>query len=84
MSVLLQLFKKTFLDHPAIVQGLYYIPTGIWPLLHMSSFLKITGPKTDLWLVNTVGLLLVVTGSVLLLAGLRNNYRLEFLLLGIG
>jgi hypothetical protein len=31
-------------------QGTYFLLTGVWPLLHMRSFLTVTGPKTDLWL----------------------------------
>jgi hypothetical protein len=37
----------------ALVQGLYYLATG---------------PKTDLWLVKTVGILVAVIGAVLLSA----------------
>lgn len=47
-------------------QGIYYALTGIWPLLHMRSFLAVTGPKTDLWLVRTVGALVLVLGIFLL------------------
>ncbi|MCC6861118.1 MAG: hypothetical protein IT158_21295 [Bryobacterales bacterium] len=60
-----------------LFQGVYYATAGLWPLLHMPSFLWMTGPKQDLWLVNTVGVLVAVIGSVLLLAGLRNAIRLE-------
>jgi hypothetical protein len=42
----------------ALIQGIYFFVFGIWPILSMSTFLKITGPKTDLWLVKTVGLIL--------------------------
>jgi hypothetical protein len=52
----------------ALIQGIYFLVTGIWPLLHMRSFLAVTGPKTDLWLVKTVGLILAVIGAVLLYA----------------
>ena len=31
----------------AIVQGIYYLMTGIWPLLHLPSFEKVSGPKTE-------------------------------------
>jgi hypothetical protein len=46
----------------------YFLVTGLWPLLHMRSFLAVTGRKHDLWLVNTVGALVAVTGAVLLTA----------------
>src|SRR5512133_1492400 len=35
---------------------------GLWPLLHISSFEKVFGPKTDRWLVKTVAGLLMVNG----------------------
>ena len=43
-------------------QAGYYLLTALWPLFHMDSFLKVTGPKTDLWLVKTVSVLLVAIG----------------------
>jgi hypothetical protein len=49
----------------ALVQGIYFFLTGVWPLISMRTFLRITGPKTDLWLVKTVGLILAVMGAVL-------------------
>jgi energy-converting hydrogenase Eha subunit E len=56
--------------HPtvALVQGIYFLVTGVWPLFSMRTFLAITGPKTDLWLVKTVGLILAVIGTVLIYA----------------
>jgi hypothetical protein len=35
---------------------------GLWPLLHISSFEMVFGPKTDRWLVKTVAGLLMVNG----------------------
>jgi hypothetical protein len=56
----------------AALQGVYYTGTGVWPLLHMPSFLAVTGPKTDLWLVRTVGLLVTCIGAQMLAAS-RNE-----------
>ncbi|NUP98873.1 MAG: hypothetical protein HUU35_03340 [Armatimonadetes bacterium] len=53
----------------ALVQGGYYLASGLWPLVHLRSFLAVTGPKTDLWLVRTVAVLVVVIGLTLLQAG---------------
>jgi hypothetical protein len=55
----------------AALQGLYYLSTGIWPLVSMDTFLLVTGPKTDLWLVETVGLLVGAAGLALLVAAWR-------------
>lgn len=52
---------------PSIFQGLYYIIFGIWSVLHIASFEKLTGPKTDHWLVKTIGLLLVSVGVTLIM-----------------
>jgi hypothetical protein len=54
--------------HPrlATVHGVYYLVTGLWPLLSMRTFEWVTGPKTDRWLVRMVGLLAAVIGASLL------------------
>ncbi len=44
----------------AAAQAVYYVLTGVWPLVSMKTFLKVTGPKTDLWLVRTIGLFITV------------------------
>ncbi len=62
-------------SHPTrpvlLVQGVYYLITGVWPLISIDTFLMVTGPKTDLWLVKTVGALIAVI-AVALLAAVRN------------
>jgi energy-converting hydrogenase Eha subunit E len=50
-----------------VAQGVYYLLTGIWPLVSMSTFEAISGPKTDDWLVKMVGLLAATIGTTLLL-----------------
>jgi len=42
-----------------ILQTAYYLITAIWALVDINSFMRITGPKTDIWLVKTVAVLLV-------------------------
>jgi hypothetical protein len=66
------------------VQGVYYALTGLWPLLSMETFLAVTGPKTDLWLVRTVGLLVTVEGIVFLLAAWRNQVNASITTLAVG
>ena len=65
----------------AALQGAYFAGTGLWPIFHMASFLAVTGPKTDLWLVRTVGLLVATIGATLLLAAWRSRLSPELLLL---
>jgi hypothetical protein len=66
------------------IQGVYFFLMGLWPILAISSFEAITGPKTEVWLVKTVGLLLVIIGFVLIIAAYRGRIRLEMAILGIG
>jgi len=68
----------------SLAQGLYYAATGVWPLVSIGTFQKVTGPKTDLWLVKTVGVLVSVTGVVLMTAGCRRQTAPEIPLLAAG
>ena len=68
----------------AMAQAIYYAPTGVWPILHMRSFEWLTGPKTDRWLVKTVGGLLSVTGGALGLAAVSDRVTPELELVGAG
>ena len=53
-------------DRLATLHGVYYLITGIWPLVSMRTFEAVTGRKTDGWLVRMVGLLAAVIGTTLL------------------
>jgi uncharacterized membrane protein SirB2 len=66
------------------VQAVYYLITGIWPILHMASFEAVSGPKTDDWLVRMVALLVVVIGATLWVAVRRRTWSREIRVLAIG
>ncbi|MBE0429739.1 MAG: hypothetical protein IBX61_07675 [Thermoleophilia bacterium] len=68
----------------AFVQGLYYFITGVWPIVHIDSFQAVTGPKEDLWLVKTVGALLIAIGIILLTGSGRRRLVRETAMLGFG
>ena len=68
----------------ALGQGVYYLATGIWALVSIRTFEAVTGPKTDRWLVKTVGVLVGVIGVVLMVAGLRKRVEPEPALLAAG
>ncbi|HEX5942967.1 MAG TPA: hypothetical protein VFY66_11855 [Anaerolineales bacterium] len=68
----------------ALVQGIYFFVTGVWPLLSMKTFLMVTGPKTDLWLVKTVGMILAVIGAVLIRAQVNAEINTSIIVLAIG
>jgi hypothetical protein len=57
----------------AVFQGVYFMTTGIWPLISRRTFEAVTGTKTDFWLTQTVGVLVTGIGSTLILAGQRNQ-----------
>jgi hypothetical protein len=68
----------------ALVQGVFYLVTGLWPLVDIVSFQVVTGPKTDLWLVRTVGVLVSVIGAVLISASRSRRITDEIILLAAG
>jgi hypothetical protein len=66
----------------AFFQGGFFMVSGIWPVLDLPSFMAVTGPKTDYWLVRTVGSLLVVIGATLFSAWRSGRVTPEIRLLG--
>jgi hypothetical protein len=46
----------------ARAHGAFNVVFGLWPLLHYRSFEAVSGPKTDHWLVKTVGGLMTAAG----------------------
>lgn len=76
--------RRSLMSWLAIGQGVYYAATGVWPLLNIRTFQFVTGPKVDLWLVKTVGVLVSVIGIALTVAGLRRRVSGEMVLLASG
>ena len=66
------------------IQGVYFLFTGIWPLVDIDSFQLVTGPKVDLWLVRTVGVLVTVVGLALVSAAWRKAVNRETFIVGAG
>ena len=64
-------------------QSIYYLLSGALPLVSMSLFESLTGPKTDLWLVRMVALLAVTLGVVLGLAAARKRIVPETIWLSV-
>jgi hypothetical protein len=68
----------------ARVQGWFYVLTGVWAIVDIDSFQRVTGPKTDLWLVKTVGVLVIVIGATLIAAARERRFGLPVLIVAIG
>ena len=49
-------------DRLLLAQAAYFVATGVWPLISPRSFQAVTGPKEEMWLVKTFGLLVTAVG----------------------
>ena len=58
-------------------QGAYFATTGLWSIVDADSFQRVTGPKTDVWLVKTVGVLVTCIGGVFMSAARRRRISPE-------
>jgi hypothetical protein len=67
----------------AAVQSAYFLLTGLWPLVHLQSFLAVTGPKDDIWLVETVGILVTAIGAGLGIAAVRGRVNAEVITVAV-
>lgn len=54
--------KNRLLNILLWTQGLYTLLTAAWAIIDIDSFMQLTGPKTDIWLVKTVAVVLVAIG----------------------
>jgi hypothetical protein len=66
------------------LQGAYYVATGVLPFVSRRAFEALTGPKREWWLVQTVGALVTVIGTVLLSGASRRRCPPELLALAGG
>ena len=60
-------------DRLLVVQGSYYVATGVAPFVSRRLFERVTGPKVDWWLVQTVGVLVTAVGAGALSAAARDR-----------
>jgi hypothetical protein len=67
----------------ALAQAIYFGLTGIWPIVHIRSFMAVTGPKIDLWLVKTVGVVIVAISIPLFTSVIHHNVTIDIMLLAI-
>jgi hypothetical protein len=69
--------ERSMLSRVWFAHALYFVVGGIWSIVGRRSFEAITGPKTDYWLVRTVGGLLTAVGAVIGFAGYRQRLTPE-------
>ena len=65
-------------------QGIFYVATGLWPIIHLRSFEAVTGPKVDKWLVRTFGGLVAAVGTALLVGAFERQRSRALSILGVG
>jgi hypothetical protein len=68
----------------AAAQAAVYVPTGVWPFVSRRAFEAVTGPKTEWWLVQTVGLAVTAVGAGLGEAARRDAVTRELGIVGAG
>jgi hypothetical protein len=75
-------------------QGLYFLLTGVWPLVSVETFQSVTGRKSDHliadppteadhWMLNTISALIIVISVVILTAAWRRRVSFDVSFLGI-
>jgi hypothetical protein len=67
-----------------LVQGVFYMTTGLWPIVHLRSFERVTGPKYDKWLVRTMGGLITAVGAALIIGSFERRPSSALKMLGVG
>jgi len=66
-----------------VAHASYILVTALWPLFDIESFMQVTGPKTDIWLVKTVAVLLIPIAICLLSALFLETHPLPVILVGM-
>jgi hypothetical protein len=56
-----------------LAQGVFYVASGLWPIVHLPSFEAVTGPKRDDWLVRTTGGLIAAVGAALIASAFERS-----------
>jgi hypothetical protein len=76
---------RTDRDHVVLTaQGGYYLATGVAPFVSRRAFEAVTGPKTEWWLVQTVGVVVSVVGAALVSGARSGRVTPELLGLAAG
>jgi|1186.fasta_scaffold11580_2 hypothetical protein len=69
--------RRTARANLALAHGAFLAATGLWPLLHLRSFARLTAPRPEGWLTRGAGLCCTNLGAALLAAGARGKVAQE-------
>lgn len=64
--------------------AVYIFITAVWPIIDIESFMVVTGPKTDIWLVKTVGALLIPVSITMIVNLVAVDNKWPLITLGAG
>jgi len=67
-----------------LVQGAYYLATGVAPFVSRRAFEAVTGRKREWWLVETVGVVVTAVGTGVLAAAARDRVTPEITAIAVG
>lgn len=65
-------------------QGVFYVITGLWPIVHLKSFERVTGNKRESWLAKSMGALVTAVGAALIVGSLEERPSRTLKVLGMG
>ena len=65
-------------------QGVFYVISGLWPIVHLKSFEKVTGRKREGWLAQSMGGLIAAVGVALIVGSLEQRPSRTLQVLGMG
>ena len=65
--------RKKLYKAALFMQGMYIFLTALWALVDIKSFMIITGPKTDIWLVKTVAVSLISISLFFILSSAKSE-----------
>jgi hypothetical protein len=65
-------------------QGVFYLATGLWPIVHFRSFHAVTHPRYDRRLMKAIGGLTAVLGVTLIAGAFEKKPSSALKVLGIG
>ena len=57
----------------AVAQALFFVLTGLWPIVSIRVFQNVSASRKDFWLVKSMGLMLGIAGSII--TGARSHQQ---------